>query len=237
MAIAAGASGQFVLAGWTKPPVGSGGLTPTADYLTIQFSPDGQLLWLRGLDGGGEEVPQDVALDSQGRIVVAGVSKSRTRADGYVAQYSAGGELLRTYRYETTPAAINAAAVDSQDHIILAGYVGPDIHIMKSRDGYVTSGEYLSPVRSFGQPVRITGFQARTALQGQRITATIELSRNNLLSVMESVPIELQEGDRAYSVQTRSAAPNVRVRLAFETSDPRRTPEFYQYAVRGVLQP
>src|SRR5680860_89610 len=75
---------------------------------------------------GANDTPDDVAIDSKGRIVVVGNSVNMTDSRGYVARFlsdgspdlSFDGDGIVIYSPKTT---LNAVAIDSQDRITTAG--------------------------------------------------------------------------------------------------------------------
>jgi uncharacterized delta-60 repeat protein len=101
-----------------------------ADFALAEFRPDGRLDRdfsgngrLRS-DFGGYDQARDVAIDSQGRIVVAGFSRSPTGAGGTViARYLADGTLDASFGDGGTVRAEfgTKIAIDSRDRILAAG--------------------------------------------------------------------------------------------------------------------
>jgi uncharacterized delta-60 repeat protein len=87
----------------------------------------------QAIGAGGDDQATGVAVDSQGRIVVGGYSKSSTEYDFAVARFTPDGHLdntgptsfgpfgFRTTQIGSSDAHATALAVDSQDRVILAG--------------------------------------------------------------------------------------------------------------------
>src|SRR6266542_1042090 len=94
-AITIDAAGNVYIAAQTY-----GGVTHAA-FLTIKYSPDGNEIWIRQLDGaGGDDIPAAIAVDNSGNIFVTGSSYP---ANGYMdyltVKYDNSGTRLWTRRY------------------------------------------------------------------------------------------------------------------------------------------
>ncbi len=61
---------NIIVTGYAKNVTGTG----TNDYYTIKYAPNGTQLWNATYDSGGHDAAQDVAVDSEGNIVVTGGS-------------------------------------------------------------------------------------------------------------------------------------------------------------------
>ncbi len=105
----------------------------TMDYLTIKYSPSGQLLWARVYNSPEDITDQAEALavDGQGNVYVTGESGFSTR-DGdiinwgiHTVKYSPEGEELWVRRYEKNGVneAASAITLDSQGNIYITGTV------------------------------------------------------------------------------------------------------------------
>ena len=70
-----------------------------SDFLTIKYSPTGNVIWARTKDGagiGGNDVVTALALDTSGNVYVVGKSPgSGTGNDFTLAKYSSGGTFQR----------------------------------------------------------------------------------------------------------------------------------------------
>jgi len=106
-----------------------------ADYATIKYAAsDGSQVWVIRYDGPARtnDVPNAVAVDSSGDVIVTGSSagffNSRTNSDIYTAKYASGnGALIWERRFNGPGNAddgANALAVDSNGDVVIAGYAG-----------------------------------------------------------------------------------------------------------------
>jgi len=96
-AIGIDAEGNTIVTGASR----SGGFA-TEDYTTIKYSPSGDTLWVRRLDGtgGGTDQANGLVVDSEGNIIVTGASWSSGSAYDYLTvKYSPEGDTIWTRRY------------------------------------------------------------------------------------------------------------------------------------------
>lgn len=98
------------------------------DWVVLKYAPDGRRRWKRTLAAsfGRADIPEAVAVDAKGNVVVAGsITRRRTGGDWCVAKYSPGGALLwRTTMTKTVAGFDQALAlvVDPGDaHIYATG--------------------------------------------------------------------------------------------------------------------
>jgi uncharacterized delta-60 repeat protein len=228
--MAADRSGFIAVTGSTKK---SGQL---ADFLTVKFDTEGRILWSQSTNGGVDETPNDVALDSLGRVIVVGLSKQSSSSDGFAVAYSAQGEQLWMVRQDVAAQeSLNGVALDSQSRLILVGYAGSDYRITQWRNGFAPLGEYRSPVPNFEQKILLTELRAHAALFRQKITAIVETSNSDFGPILESAKIDLQDGLRSYPLDFSRPTQYVRVRFLFQTSDSRVTPELYQFSLHRAI--
>jgi len=115
------------------------------DWVVLKYGADGRRRWVRTLAGaiGGSDVPQAIAVDSGGNVIVAGsISRRTTGSDWCVAKLSPGGRWL--WRTTMTRSAEGrdealAVAVDPADaHIYVtgrlhAGGTGDDVVTVRYR--------------------------------------------------------------------------------------------------------
>jgi len=90
-------SGDVVVTGSSM----SGGFA-TEDYTTIRYSPSGDTLWIRRLNGtgGGTDDPEDLAVDADGNIYITGASwGAGTSYDYLTVKYNSSGDTVWTRRY------------------------------------------------------------------------------------------------------------------------------------------
>lgn len=115
------------------------------DWVVLKYDPDGRRRWVRRLAGafGGADVPQAIATDARGNVVVAGsVTRRATGTDWCVAKLSPGGARLWRTRMTRDVAGHDEAltlAIDPADgHIYVAGRMfgsktGDDVITMRYR--------------------------------------------------------------------------------------------------------
>jgi len=102
--------------------VGSG-----SDYVTIEYSPSGAVLWARRYNGPGNDYDgaTAIALDGQGNVYVTGKSYGAgSSADYATIKYSPDGERLWTRRYngpESFGDFATALALDGQGNVCVTG--------------------------------------------------------------------------------------------------------------------
>jgi uncharacterized delta-60 repeat protein len=123
-AIALDSQGNIFVAGYTDPDPGS---SDGYDFVTIKYSPAGEILWVRTLNGPGNyrDFARDIAVDANGNVYVTG--------DNYVAPlthdfttvgYNADGDLLWQVLYNG-PGDVNdyirALTIDSSGYVYVTG--------------------------------------------------------------------------------------------------------------------
>jgi len=108
---------------------GEQGYTTSNSHI-MKFDQDGNSLWnyTHGVNGYWE-VPYAVTIDSQNNIIVAGYQAPNFWADMEIIKFSANGNILWDYSLD---AGVNendaayAVTIDSQNNIIVAGFLGSD---------------------------------------------------------------------------------------------------------------
>lgn len=86
-----------------------------------RFSPSGQLMWRSTIDCAN--LNRKVAVDSQGRVVVAGTAVSRSGSDFLLHVYSPAGEKLSTSQFDVAGEDVmSSLAINSEDRAVLGGY-------------------------------------------------------------------------------------------------------------------
>lgn len=115
------------------------------DWVVLKYGPDGRRRWVRRLAGsfGGADVPQAIATDARGNVVVAGsVTRRDTGTDWCVAKLSPQGVRLWRTRMTRAVAGFDEAlalAIDPTDgHVYVAGRMfgsktGDDVITMRYR--------------------------------------------------------------------------------------------------------
>jgi uncharacterized delta-60 repeat protein len=142
------ADGKIVAAGWAGPYLAVARYT-TAGKLDTTFSGDGKQLITFGFTGTGLNVANAVAIQADGRIVVAGEAWNGLDFDFALARFNTngsldstfggGGKVLTDYGTDDHGRGLDIAAVDGQ--ISVAGVVGTstDYDIAVAR--YDTDGD------------------------------------------------------------------------------------------------
>ncbi|MDI6839450.1 MAG: T9SS type A sorting domain-containing protein [bacterium] len=100
------------------------------DFLTIKYSPSGELLWVQYYNsiGNGNDIPTAIKCDAFGNIYIGGTSSwSNDNADYLVLKYSSDGELLWHKEYN--------GPIKSYDFVT-------DIAIDEAGDVFLTGGSY-----------------------------------------------------------------------------------------------
>lgn len=109
----------------------STGIDSAYDFSTIKYDSLGRQLWERRFnsDANSMDVPQDIAVDPQGNVIVAGYSwrnlhtDGGTEADFAVIKYDPDGNLLWQRFYDGTGRGdyVERAAVDGEGNVYLMG--------------------------------------------------------------------------------------------------------------------
>ncbi len=152
-ALAVDAAGNVYVTGWQK--VYSEGI----DVVTLKYSPDGVLLWEeRYKSPGGNNQPNDMALDASGNIYIAGASWVTAQADFdmLLLKYDSDGNLLWDRTLDNGDGQLDTAykmALDPDGNAILAGFTEPNAYLAKysptgdllwdrEKEGYSTNDEW-----------------------------------------------------------------------------------------------
>ncbi|MFQ5978760.1 MAG: SBBP repeat-containing protein [Candidatus Heimdallarchaeota archaeon] len=121
-----------------------------ADFFVAKFSSSKQLSWSTYLGGTAQDFCKGVTVDRLGDIVVVGQTKSPDfpalngyatvhlgKEDGVVAKFSSNGSLLwSTFLGGNSTDRVTAAAVDSQDNILVTGFTASkDFPLLNGTDG------------------------------------------------------------------------------------------------------
>lgn len=73
------------------------------DFAVVKYQPDGDTVWVRRYNGpgNGDDVPADLAVDSEGSVYITGVSPGSGTADDYATiRYLPDGEFAWIRRYD-----------------------------------------------------------------------------------------------------------------------------------------
>ncbi|MBN1464448.1 SBBP repeat-containing protein, partial [candidate division KSB1 bacterium] len=96
------------------------------DLVTLKYDANGQFQWFKRYNGGGDawtdDWPVAIQMDSQGNVVVSGISEPEPgiRHGIVTIKYTPSGEELWLERYEKS--SVLDMVIDSDDNIFLTGY-------------------------------------------------------------------------------------------------------------------
>ncbi len=122
-ALAVDTTGNVIVVGYSIHPVSH------ADFVTIKYSPSGEMMWSALYNGASDssDFARAVAVDCSGSIYVAGESLCEGSGnDLVIIKYDADGHMLWERRYNNpnnTSDALIALALDPCGHPILAGNI------------------------------------------------------------------------------------------------------------------
>jgi hypothetical protein len=111
-------------------------LTGTAsdDFLTVKYSPDGNLIWSNRFDGGSVETAGAVAADALGQVWVSGISRftnATEQSTAITAKYAAAGGILWTQRFQSNVLS-STVIVDGAGNAYAAGaLMGASLYLVK----------------------------------------------------------------------------------------------------------
>lgn len=71
------------------------------DIVIIKLAPNGDTLWTRRYDSGGEDEPGDIAFDAFGNIVATGTARVGDSVRCVIIEYAPDGSLIRKLAYGT----------------------------------------------------------------------------------------------------------------------------------------
>lgn len=130
-------SGNIIITGTTT------GYSSSYDYMTVKYSPAGDLLWEKNYNGPSSfnfDEARSVAADNNGNVYVTGLSAGTgTMDDIAIVKYDSNGNQLWVNRYNS-PASRNDAAnnisLDAFGNIIISGFItgaatGSDFAVIK----------------------------------------------------------------------------------------------------------
>lgn len=131
----------------TGSSMGAGG---TSDYATVKYDSAGNLLWARTYDGGGEDRPAGVVVDSAGNAWVTGVSGN----DVVTLKYDPAGNQVFSHRFVSPgPAAVAGVALDSWGNATVAFSAAGNVFALRYGEAPVRIGPLslrsLDPCRAF----------------------------------------------------------------------------------------
>jgi len=110
-------AGNAYVTGWTDT-----GAELAIQFATVKYGPGGEELWARGFGGPGDDLPSAVAVDSAGRVHVAGTTAGPEDARFSVVRYdSAGGDLGSAHHDEVGQDFARALAVSPRGDAYITG--------------------------------------------------------------------------------------------------------------------
>ncbi len=99
-----------------------GGTGAGSDIVVIKLAPNGDTLWTRRYDSGGDDLPGDVAFDPFGNILVTGTATVDDSVRCVILEYDADGGSIRKAAYgEQTQATGNGIFVTKDADIFITG--------------------------------------------------------------------------------------------------------------------
>jgi hypothetical protein len=119
-----------------------GGTGAGSDIVVIKLSPNGDTLWTRTYDSGGDDQPGDVKFDPFGNIVVTGTATVGDSIHCVILEYDDAGGSIRKAAYGQQAQA-----------------TGNGIFITKDADIFITGRLYNKKTTTPGQSEQIIAFQ------------------------------------------------------------------------------
>jgi hypothetical protein len=99
-----------------------GGTGAGSDIVVIKLKPNGDTLWTRTYDSGGDDLPGDIAFDPFGNILVTGTATVGDSVRCVILEYDADGGSIRKAAYgEQAQATGNGIFVTKDADIFIAG--------------------------------------------------------------------------------------------------------------------
>ncbi|MBK8983689.1 MAG: T9SS type A sorting domain-containing protein [Ignavibacteria bacterium] len=121
----------------------STGFSSSYDYMTIMYSPGGDLLWSKNYNGPGSnnfDEPRSIAADNNGNVYVAGLSQGTgTMDDMVIINYNYSGNEVWVNRFNSAANrndVANNISLDNSGNIIVSGLIsgvtsGTDFSVVK----------------------------------------------------------------------------------------------------------
>ncbi|MEO0124357.1 MAG: T9SS type A sorting domain-containing protein [candidate division WOR-3 bacterium] len=113
--------GNIIVAGVTVDAMGG---TVPGNCLIVKYSPNGNLLWTKEYDAGGDDWLIDAAVDRGNNIIVAGYTFDTTSyfAQALIIKYSPSGDTIWSRRYQSVFFDIaQGVTTDSMNNIYVSG--------------------------------------------------------------------------------------------------------------------
>jgi len=121
----------------------STGFSSSYDYMTIMYSPAGDLIWSKNYNGPGSnnfDEPRSIAADNNGNVYVAGLSQGTgTMDDIVIVKYNYSGNEVWVNRFNSAANrndVANNISLDNSGNIIVSGIIsgvtsGTDFSVVK----------------------------------------------------------------------------------------------------------
>ena len=121
----------------------STGFSTSYDYMTIMYSPGGDLIWSKNYNGPGSnnfDEPRSIAADNNGNVYVAGLSQGTgTMDDMVIINYNYSGNEVWVNRFNSAADrndVANNISLDNSGNIIVSGFIsdvtsGMDFSVVK----------------------------------------------------------------------------------------------------------
>lgn len=92
------------------------------DWVTVRYSANGEVLWIRRLDGGGSDWAYDMAINRSGSVVIGGFigDTAHTPQTPHLVKYSPAGDTLWGATVPVEPnasARVERVAMDGRDNV------------------------------------------------------------------------------------------------------------------------
>jgi hypothetical protein len=184
-----------------------------ADITTIQYSSDGQPLWVARYAGLWFDEGTAVAVDSASNVLVAGFATGGNGYADYVTiKYDPGGNQLWAARFEGAPYYDNIAtalALDKSGNVYVTGASRPDDcgTVKYDPNGY----EKWRALTGFGHPVitglkvddagyvYVTGYSSGSDV-GQYYAVTLKYTQSDLAGSLLMAPQRLTNGQFSFTL-------------------------------------
>jgi uncharacterized delta-60 repeat protein len=101
--------------------------TEDFDFITVKCFPSGSIMWSRRYNINGFDEARDIALDTQGNIIVTGTTSDYTNYDILTIKYSSSGNLVWAKIFNrTVDDEASGITTDSNNNIYVCGETGSE---------------------------------------------------------------------------------------------------------------
>lgn len=152
------------------------GTSPAMAYLTVKYSPAGELIWAASYSetAGGYNQPHDLAVDADGNVFVTGESDSRAgRREFATVKYNSEGRQVWVARYD------DPANVGSTPISVMLSDSG-EFYVVGRSSNRGTAGDNYATVKydETGKQLWAVTYQAHSGTLNEPSAATIDRSGN-----------------------------------------------------------